>query len=471
MRLATTLALLLAATFAPAQVLELTGGQSTLQSGAGAGVRAYFPNHTVYLGGGFVDGRFALGLSDSFQFRKWDVTAGDQNFGGSLDASGSAIQARGLSIGRKSAKQTTQFFLGSTGTPANLGFFAGQHAQYLGAGFFFERCLKSWKLGTLEIIDHGKKTAIEGAGYNGHKLQASGAAGLLQSAHFATGQAEYSPINALHVLASRSNYFYENQQATADAVGAFALLGPVSIQGQAIRSTTAGRTTRGFLAGAGLRLGLLHVSGTWYESNHKPMTTASAEESFRHWDFSEEISRAAGQTSFAFGGGLHFNRVSFSVNHSIAFYPFGAAGFQQVTAIMLSFRIHDTTITGATDLLPTGPRYSAGADSFVDGPLHFAEGSAAGPRTTRRASGKYAITGRVVDAAGQPVAGAAVAVGGQIVYTDDAGRFLARERKDRSVPVVVRPAEFAAPGAWVVVSAPASAAPNQEMTITVRRKK
>ena len=88
------LLLLLSCPAAFGQVLNITAGQSTLYGGAGAGVTAYLPNSTVYMGAGFADGQFNFGLSDSFLYKGFTVTAGDKAFGyGDL-----SLSVRGLSV-------------------------------------------------------------------------------------------------------------------------------------------------------------------------------------------------------------------------------------------------------------------------------------------------------------------------------------------------------------------------------------
>jgi hypothetical protein len=63
----------------------------------------------------------------------------------------------------------------------------------------------------------------------------------------------------------------------------------------------------------------------------------------------------------------------------------------------------------------------------------------------------------VIDETGNPVEGAAVEVGGEVVFTNSAGDFFLRVGRPRRSPVRVLLSEFLLPGQWEVVSAPADA--------------
>jgi hypothetical protein len=69
--------------------------------------------------------------------------------------------------------------------------------------------------------------------------------------------------------------------------------------------------------------------------------------------------------------------------------------------------------------------------------------------------GRYVVRGVVRDERGQPVEGAALAIGGEVVFTNSAGEFFVRVRSPRRYDLSVRLEEFLFPGRWDVVSAPA----------------
>jgi hypothetical protein len=74
----------------------------------------------------------------------------------------------------------------------------------------------------------------------------------------------------------------------------------------------------------------------------------------------------------------------------------------------------------------------------------------------------------VRDLSGQPVAGAAVLLGAEIVFTNDAGEFQLRQRRARVLPVKVELSAFVAPGDWRVVTAPSKAQPGTIEIVVAR---
>lgn len=65
--------------------------------------------------------------------------------------------------------------------------------------------------------------------------------------------------------------------------------------------------------------------------------------------------------------------------------------------------------------------------------------------------------GRVMDDEYQPVAGAALLIDNQVVFTDSQGRFFLRTSKARLCPIEVLLNQFLLPGHYEVVSAPTEA--------------
>jgi hypothetical protein len=69
--------------------------------------------------------------------------------------------------------------------------------------------------------------------------------------------------------------------------------------------------------------------------------------------------------------------------------------------------------------------------------------------------GRYVVRGVVRDELGQPVEGAALAVGGEVICTNSTGEFFVRVRSPRQYDLAVRLEEFLFPGRWEVVVSPA----------------
>jgi len=88
--------------------------------------------------------------------------------------------------------------------------------------------------------------------------------------------------------------------------------------------------------------------------------------------------------------------------------------------------------------------------------------------------GRYVVRGVVRDESGAPVEGAAIALGGEMAFTNSRGEFFLRARRPQRMEVRVSLDEFLLPGHWAVVEAPAefSAEPEDRargMEIILRR--
>ena len=76
--------------------------------------------------------------------------------------------------------------------------------------------------------------------------------------------------------------------------------------------------------------------------------------------------------------------------------------------------------------------------------------------------GRYVVRGVVRDEEGQPVEGAAVELGGEVVFTNSRGEFFVRVRRPQRYALSVPLEEFLLPGHWEVVTAPSEAIAGSE---------
>lgn len=440
------------------QVLNITAGQSTLYGGAGAGVTSYFPNNIVYTGAGYTNGQFNFGLSDSFLYQGFTITAGDKTFGyGDL-----SLSVRGLSIQRATAAQTLSAFAGFTGTANNLPFFQATRARRGGAGIYYRRIFGNLQLSALGALDGAqRRTALGTATYIGHMFGFTLTGGQLANLNFLNGSVAYNPARWLHFNAGRQDVLNNLQRATVNSGGAGLSFANFTAQAQLYSGTAAGKAVTGQSAGGGLRFGPVSLSSSWYSAAGHRVLTHTASEIFHHWQVTETL---AGK-NVSFGGGFHNNRVSISLDHAMSFLPFaGRAGFQQTTAARISLRIPASaaTLDLASVVLPNGrTQYTVSGADYVNGPLHVA----AGPQMTRAhgIGGKYVISGKVTEGkTGMPVLGAAIQLGRVTVYTAEDGTFFLRVRNARPLSVAV-----VAEGVWHAVSCPATATPGQPVVIVV----
>jgi hypothetical protein len=68
---------------------------------------------------------------------------------------------------------------------------------------------------------------------------------------------------------------------------------------------------------------------------------------------------------------------------------------------------------------------------------------------------RYVVRGIVRDDQGNPIEGAAVELGGEMVFTNSSGEFLLRTKSPRRWSLSVRTGDFLLPGLWEVSAAPA----------------
>jgi hypothetical protein len=453
---------------ASAQVLQLSAGRSTVLGGTGGEITAFFPESTISASAGFANGQFVFGASDTFKFLGLDVTAGDKNFGFSFDGAGLGVSTRGLFVQRNSRHSSLAVFLGSTGIGYATPFMATAKAQHLGAGFFYQRHFDNGLLlSSLVVVDGGKHSAVQGLSYQGHLLHLAAGGGLLQNQKYLSGQADFQPLRTLFFSATLNDYFLSGH-LTANSLSSFAALGRVTLQASVLDGQYRTLKTTGTSAGASLRVGSITLRSNIYESNHRLLLVHVVQERFRRWTFSGIVNQMQGQTSYAFGGAYHSNRISLSLDHSVLFFPVGGKGFQQTTTVQVSFRIHDTAINFQTNVDPMmHVTYTTYASSYVQGPL---AGLAVNNRS-HSSGGKFVISGAVVDDHGQPVEGAALQLQrGAVVYSDSQGKFFVRVKHDKPSALVVLVHEFATPGRWTVASCPLSAVPGIDVLITLKRE-
>jgi hypothetical protein len=452
---------------ASAQVLQLSGGRSTLLGGTGGEVTAFFPENTISASAGFANGHFVFGASDTFKFHGLDVTAGDRNFGYSFDGAGLGVSSRGLFVQRNTRDTSLAVFAGSTAFGYATPFMLTAKAQHIGAGFFLQRHLDNGLLlSSLAVIDGGKHTAVQGLSYRSSSLHLAGSGGLLQSQKYLTGEADYQPFRSLTFSATHNDFFLADH-LTTNSLSGFAGLGHITLQASLLDGQYGLLKTTGVSAGESLRIGSITVRSNFYESNHQVLLVHVVQEHFRRWTVSGIVNQLQGQTFYAFGGSYHNNRISLSLDHSVLFFPIGGKGFQQTTTVQVSLRLHDTMLNFQTNVDPMmHVQYTTYASSYVQGP----EAGVAINSYSHSAGGKFVIGGAVVDEHGQPVEGAAIQIrGGAVVYSDSHGKFFVRMKHDKAATLVVLLQEFASPGRWEVTTCPANAAPGTEVLIILRR--
>jgi hypothetical protein len=471
-----------------AQVVELKGGDSTMFDAGGGSVVLHFPNSTETIGVGIADGQLHFGVSSSFDWHQWHLTAGDDYLGLTV-GTGLAVPLRGLTVERKWKKQTLTVFAGAAGQFYSFPYFSATSVGHFGAGIVYQRKLpRGLDFSTMGVVVGSQYTAIGALHYVWKGLDASGAAGLLQSQPFANGSIFYKPIKSLSFFAMRQDYFFNVQQttptgggsslvqeeSTISSFGASTNLRGLSLNASALTGTSGTTQVSGQTFGAGVHPGRVTITASYYRAAHGGSVTSSFTEKLtRRWSVSEFLTYSQGQWSLNYGGSFTSNRLTASVGYLTYFVPYspGVSPFQQTINVGVSWQLpHSTSVTLATNTLPNGAvRWSTYGNSFVQGPLQGGNGTGQVLVRSNQTilSAKFIVRGIVKDSSGLPVAGAAILVGKETAFTDSDGAFFVRFRKAKAVPIKVIPGDFVAPGNWHVISAPDTATPEPNDKATV----
>lgn len=183
------------------------------------------------------------------------------------------------------------------------------------------------------------------------------------------------------------------------------------------------------------------------------------------------ISRDQGRTSVNFGGTINAGLSSFSLEYQVAHSPYLVAEpFVQTMGVNARLHVRGVSFSIGSFVTPDGRvHYSAQGNTFMYRGLNGNNGSGDGGRVRG-----YLASGRVVDESGAPIDGAALEIGGELVYTDSQGRFFVRRPNTKPVAVRVVLDDFLLPGTFEVVEAPITLHPSKDeratpIRIVVRR--
>ncbi|HEY7617074.1 MAG TPA: hypothetical protein VH744_09745, partial [Terriglobales bacterium] len=247
-------------------------------------------------------------------------------------------------------------------------------------------------------------------------------------------------------------------------------------------SSFAERETWGANFYAGHRFGEhLDVTANYFRSRtaHQPgdtMVTGTFREILNpRFSFLQLVTYSNGQWATSFGGEYLTNRLNLRADYQTVYLPFrGNRPFEQALSLNAALRVLGPfQVTAASSVAPDGSlRYTFGASTYLyryNGLVPWGAESADSYKFP-----KYLVQGVVQDEGGRPVSGAALRLDGDIVYTDDSGRFLYRVRKHKKLAFEVAVDEFLVPGVYQVISAPATVDTNPQdkapdIEIVVRR--
>jgi hypothetical protein len=163
------------------------------------------------------------------------------------------------------------------------------------------------------------------------------------------------------------------------------------------------------------------------------------------------VTHSQGNTNVLFGGSFTTNRFAVNVDYQTLYLPFLPNPFSQGLSVSLRVKLFgNVQINGQTFRSSDGKlRYSAGASTLV---VHnFQHGGNGGEVFNLP---KYVVRGHVRDQGGSPIEGAALRIGGELVYTNAFGEFMLRQKKAGPLALEVVLEEFTNHLRFKVIASP-----------------
>ena len=518
----------------PAQVFKIEGGTSTLFNADGGTISMKAPNYETKIGAGMFAGRFELGAVARTKVMGYTITAGDDNvrFDLPTDIFGntSYYSARGIGIAKEfedsgfyvlggltSRWEGTAFFQAARSEdPVGIVFFHHHLADNL---FFYSREIFSTKSSALQSLEWKPEkwltSSVTGGIGSGKPYFASAIEADLRNLVVKGSYAYVSPdfrrITVPDLLNSepeRENIeltYHFNRDTTITAAHRN-LMQPLALNSPFARASMdqlsgnfrlghsyfgaglftsrySGRDSWGSNIYMGQRIrSFLDVNGSYFVSKStgnslESMLTGTVREILSpRLNLLQVLTYAQGQVSMAYGGEFVTNRFNARVDYQTQYLAFRTNHpFQQTLSFNASVRVAGPlALTAGSSVAPDGRvRYSFAATTYLYRAGGLLPSWGGGANDTYRFP-KYLVQGIVKDQEGKAVAGAAVQLDGDIIFTDGDGRFLFRTKKHKQLHFAVVPSQFLVTGFFEVVQAPALVSAEkedqaQEVIVIVRR--
>jgi uncharacterized protein (DUF2062 family) len=504
------LAVILFASVATCQNIQVTGGDSSLFGATGAEVKTMFAKSETDLSGGVLNGRAYFGVNQKMSIGGWDVTGGDVrlpfNLVTDFNNGGLQFPAIGIVATRKTDNDKLTVFTGATAESYQVPFFFGSRIETPTAGLFYERVLTPrLSVFSSDVISTEKQSGIQSLRFKTGPTSLAMSAGVGANSPFFSLRAGYETFEWTGVVSwtKRSDTFerivvpnysvaedngldfqggYRSQHfnaqvsrqnllsdvsgtvynSTVNSINAGAMAGVFSTTVTGFYGTTNGKTIEGETAGAAVTVGFLTARVDAYRSVGLASESVTMTEKLaRHFSVNQFVT---GLHSVNAGAEYRSNSVTMSGGYAMSFFP--ALGlFQRVLSVSLSIQLpHNLRIDGGTVTTPDGrTRWTGYANSYTHGPLSTDVQLGSGTST-----GKRLYQGRCVTQAGAPVA-CAVRVGKVEVFAGDDGVFRLPTNKKKASILTIAVEDFMAPGKWAVVSAPTVVEVGSPVHVVVRR--
>ena len=515
---------------ANAQVFRVQGGTSTMLNAEGGSVEFKAPKYDGSVSLGYFEGHLRFGAENRYQFHNFILLTGDETVPFILptdvfDAS-HYFSMRGAGVTHRNSTREYYAFGGMTSTWLGTGLFNAATSDNPAGMLFFEQKLNNhFKFFSRNIISR-QQTSLQGLEYRPNRaMRAALTAGIgsnqkyfaasfdaeteklifktsyvltdksFQRVSLATPlssevnkgnvQMLYKPFDFVSVTAGHQNILEPLtlggvvQQATVNQLAADFHVEKFYFGGGQFSSSSSGIRAQGTNLYVGRRFGrLLEVNENWFQSksqgqpNSTVLSGTIRENLSSRLSFLQLISRTGGQTTFAFGGDFTSNRLMLQADYQNLYLPFRPDHpFQQALALNAAVRVlGPMQITAASNVDPTGHlRYTFGMSTYV-----YRTSGMTSTHSESFSIAKFLVQGVVKDDQGNPVEGAALRIGKEVVYSDSTGAFLARMGKHGPFPLSVVPEEFLTNGLYEAVSAPSTVRAETEdaaanLEIVIRR--
>lgn len=508
---------------ASAQAFKLQGGTSTLFDGHGGSLEVRGANYTGRLGFGLIGDRPHVGFFFATKWRNILWTAGDQLIPFTLPTDVFShsyyFLARGAGAAWKDGHNAVFLFAGATSKGFATPFLNLAEADTGTALLFYDRKLpRDLRFVSRNILSR-RQTSIQSLEWSpGERFKFGLSAGLGNNQrHWATSfdfvrtwievqasythagdsfrricveapvvtetdreniRIEFKPWRVLQFAVSRNNYLAPPdssqpvERAAVNGFSAWSTLAGLHLHGSFFDSRTQGGRSRALNVGARrgwwnrveASVNYLRGAPARGPAFHSVVSTVR-EVITPRLSFSQTVTSGNGQTSIAFGGNFLSNLLTIGVEYQTIYVPFATSNqspFKQVIAANLRLRLTSgMEVNGSTDVTPFGQvRYTAYATGFAYRGVSYPSGGAsAGGRIHN-----FVVRGRVRDAEGQPVRGAALKIDNEVVFTDSQGEFFTRLKKAKDCEIDVLLDQFILPGSFQVLSAPKSVRAAREET-------
>ena len=174
-----------------------------------------------------------------------------------------------------------------------------------------------------------------------------------------------------------------------------------------------------------------------------------------HVGLSQQVSFHGGHPTVLFGASLMTPIGDFAADYQVVHQPFQPfSPFRSALNLTARLQLGRYSTSLGTFVQPDGSvDYSASGSTF----LYMGSFGGMQPQQLGGRMARYVIRGTVRDEAGNPVEGAAVGIGEEVVFTNSTGEFFHRLGRPGRSPLKILTGEFLLPGAWEVISAPAEA--------------